>query len=256
MKKGKKVAIVGGGITGLILGNLLAEKNQITIFEKENQLGGLSAGAKRNGWQWPLENFYHHFFSSDKKTIKLLKELGLGYSFKRPKTATYQNKKIYQLDSAPSLLAHPYLNLYQKLRAGTAIAALKAWPSAKFLEKKEAVEFLPKIMGKKAYQTLWEPLLWGKFGQEMNQVSAGWFWARIKKRSQKLAYPEGGFSNLAVKLEEEIKYYKGFIISVEKKLGNERFVQNAQAEVVEKERQKLADGIEKLKNLEEYLLAL
>ncbi|HUH73811.1 MAG TPA: valine--tRNA ligase [Chitinophagales bacterium] len=59
-----------------------------------------------------------------------------------------------------------------------------------------------------------------------------------------------------LKLEEEIKYYKGFIISVEKKLSNERFVQNANPEVVEKERQKLADGIEKLKNLEEYLLAL
>jgi valyl-tRNA synthetase len=59
-----------------------------------------------------------------------------------------------------------------------------------------------------------------------------------------------------LKLEEEIKYYKGFIISVEKKLSNERFVQNAQADIVEKERQKLADGIEKLKNLEEYLFAL
>ena len=211
MAKSKKIAIIGGGITGLTLGKLLSCRYQIAIFEKEKKPGGLSAGVKMPHWQWPLENFYHHFFSSDKKTIKLLKELGLGYSFKRPKTATYQNKKIYQLDSAPSLLAHPYLNLYQKLRAGTAIAALKAWPSAKFLEKKEAVEFLPKIMGKKAYQTLWEPLLWGKFGQEMNQVSAGWFWARIKKRSQKLAYPEGGFSNLAVKLEEEIKKNGGKI---------------------------------------------
>lgn len=211
MKGNKKVAIVGGGITGLVLANLLSPKHQIAIFEKESQLGGLSAGVKKNDWQWPLENFYHHFFTSDRETISLLRQLNIKYSFKRPKTATYQKNKIYQLDSASSLLAHPYLNLPQKLRAGAAIAALKLWPSAKFLEEKTAVETLPKIMGKKAYQALWEPLLWGKFGQEMNQVSAGWFWARIKKRSQKLGYPEGGFPTLVAKLERKIKKQGGKI---------------------------------------------
>mgnify|MGYP006328215875 FL=1 len=59
-----------------------------------------------------------------------------------------------------------------------------------------------------------------------------------------------------LKLKEEIKYYQGFIISVEKKLGNERFVQNANPDIVEKERQKLADGVMKLKSLEESLSAL
>lgn len=58
------------------------------------------------------------------------------------------------------------------------------------------------------------------------------------------------------KIEEEIKYYQGFITSVEKKLSNERFVQNANPDVVEKERQKLADGQQKLKNLQESLAAL
>ena len=75
MKGNKKIAIVGGGITGLVLANLLSEKHQTTIFEKESQLGGLSAGVKKNGWQWPLENFYHHFFTSDRETINLLRQL-------------------------------------------------------------------------------------------------------------------------------------------------------------------------------------
>ncbi|MCO5249575.1 MAG: valine--tRNA ligase [Chitinophagales bacterium] len=55
------------------------------------------------------------------------------------------------------------------------------------------------------------------------------------------------------KIEEEIKYYEGFILSVSKKLSNERFVQNAKPEIVEKERQKLADGQEKLEKLKESL---
>ncbi len=44
------------------------------------------------------------------------------------------------------------------------------------------------------------------------------------------------------KLEADLKQAKGFLIGVNKKLGNERFVQNAPAAVLEKEKQKLADG--------------
>lgn len=55
------------------------------------------------------------------------------------------------------------------------------------------------------------------------------------------------------KLEEEKKYLEGFNNSVQKKLGNERFVSGAPAAVVEKERQKLADGHERLRLVEEAL---
>ena len=55
------------------------------------------------------------------------------------------------------------------------------------------------------------------------------------------------------KLTKELDYYKGFIVSVQKKLGNERFVNNAPAAVVEKERQKLADGEAKIQSLQEAL---
>lgn len=55
------------------------------------------------------------------------------------------------------------------------------------------------------------------------------------------------------KLTKELDYYKGFIVSVQKKLGNERFVNNAPSAVVEKERKKLADGEAKIKSLEEAL---
>ncbi|MCF8238405.1 MAG: valine--tRNA ligase [Saprospiraceae bacterium] len=58
------------------------------------------------------------------------------------------------------------------------------------------------------------------------------------------------------KLEEEIQYTRGFIQSVGKKLSNERFVAGAPTEVVDRERQKMADGETKLKSLEESLAAL
>ncbi len=58
------------------------------------------------------------------------------------------------------------------------------------------------------------------------------------------------------KIEEEIKYTKGFVKSVQGKLSNERFVGGAPAAVVDKERAKLADGEAKLKVLEENLAKL
>lgn len=58
------------------------------------------------------------------------------------------------------------------------------------------------------------------------------------------------------KLHEEIDYYKGFIASVEKKLSNEKFVANAKPEIIENERKKMADGLSKLKSLEESLAKL
>ena len=57
-------------------------------------------------------------------------------------------------------------------------------------------------------------------------------------------------------LQKDLDYLKGFLISVEKKLGNERFVQNAKPEVIEIERKKKADAEEKIKVIENSLAAL
>ena len=55
------------------------------------------------------------------------------------------------------------------------------------------------------------------------------------------------------KMEAEIKYLEGFIVSVMKKLGNERFVANAKPEIVEAERKKKADAESKIASLKESI---
>ncbi|MFN4145385.1 MAG: valine--tRNA ligase [Runella sp.] len=57
-------------------------------------------------------------------------------------------------------------------------------------------------------------------------------------------------------LQKELEYTLGFKKSVEAKLSNERFVQNAKAEIVAKERQKLADAEAKIAALQEALARL
>ncbi|MBW6535776.1 MAG: valine--tRNA ligase [Mariniphaga sp.] len=58
------------------------------------------------------------------------------------------------------------------------------------------------------------------------------------------------------KLEEELKYTKGFLDSVMKKLSNERFVNNAPEAVIAKEKAKQADAEAKIKVLEERIASL
>jgi len=53
--------------------------------------------------------------------------------------------------------------------------------------------------------------------------------------------------------QKELDYLNGFRDSIQKKLSNEKFVANAKADVVDRERQKLADAEAKIKALEERL---
>lgn len=58
------------------------------------------------------------------------------------------------------------------------------------------------------------------------------------------------------KLEAELVYLQGFLNSVMKKLGNDKFVANAKAEVVDAERKKQADAESKIKTIEETIQTL
>jgi valyl-tRNA synthetase len=55
------------------------------------------------------------------------------------------------------------------------------------------------------------------------------------------------------KMTEELNYLKGFLVSVDKKLSNEKFVANAKPEILANERKKQEDALAKIKTLEESL---
>lgn len=58
------------------------------------------------------------------------------------------------------------------------------------------------------------------------------------------------------KLNKDLEYQLGFLASVQKKLSNERFVNNAPTAVVEGERKKLADAESKIATIKETIAAL
>src|SRR5690606_34160654 len=58
------------------------------------------------------------------------------------------------------------------------------------------------------------------------------------------------------RISKEIVYLKGFLVSVDKKLSNERFIQNAKPEIVQNEQNKKTDAEAKIQILEESLAGL
>lgn len=208
-----RIAILGAGFTGLSAAYyLLKGGHQVTIFEKENSLGGLAVGFSDPKWDWTLERAYHHWFTSDDAILSLARELNFPVSFQRPSTDVFVKGKRLPFDNPLSLLTFPYLPLLDRLRMGLSLAYLKLVSNYEKFEGKKAYPWIKKWMGQKSTELIWNPLLSGKFGEFKNEIALTWFWARIKKRTPALAYPEGGFKKFADYLGKEIIKLGGKIL--------------------------------------------
>lgn len=200
-----KIAIIGAGFTGLSAAyRLTKEGNEVTIFEKDSQPGGLAIGYQEKGWEWTLERHYHHWFTNkndalnhDQTILTLAKEIGHEVLIKQPKTSVYVDGEIFQFDSPKKVLLFPKLSLFERIRMAGVVGILRYDPFWKPLEKINATTFLPKFMGKRAYDMIWKPQLHNKFGKYADNVSLAWFWARLASRTPALAYPKGGFLSFA-----------------------------------------------------------
>jgi len=68
-----------------------------------------------------------------------------------------------------------------------------------------------------------------------------------------LPHVPGNKSEEKEQILEKIKYFEGFVTSLNKKLENQKFVDNAPADVLEKERKKLADSLANIESLKKEL---
>lgn len=212
-----RIGILGGGVTGLTAGYFLAKKGHaVTVYEKETTLGGMSSGFKSPTWNWWLDKTYHHVFSNDSEMLDFVKELGFPpISFQTPITASLykqdNNYRIIPVDTPQDFLRLPFLSVTSKIRAGMTLAFLKLSPFLPYFEKQSAEDFLKRTMGEQAWETLWKELFRKKFGKYAGKILSSFIWARIKKRTRNLGYPEGGFQNFVDQLEE-VSVKKGVLM--------------------------------------------
>ncbi|MCE7986766.1 MAG: FAD-dependent oxidoreductase [Caldilinea sp. CFX5] len=209
-----RIAIIGGGVTGLTAAYDLARASSspvaITIYESSSQLGGLAAGFKgRPEWEWPLEQYYHHLFTSDRAMFDLVREIGMADALKlyRPNTGIHYQGKDYPLDSVTRILTFPAIPFIDRLRMGMVIAYLRFDPRKpwRHFDKLRAEEWTRRWMGDRAWDAAWQFQLEGKFGAHYKEVNMAWLWARIYARTPKLGYFDGGFQAFANTLGDTVR---------------------------------------------------
>lgn len=215
------VLIVGGGFTGLAAGYELSKAGiPVIIIESENTIGGLAAAFEVGGEK--LDRFYHHWFTNDLDALNLIQELNLSdrVEINPTNTGMYYANNFFKLSTPLDVLRFKPLNIIDRIRLGLlAIKArkVKNWHN---LEHLSSEEWLKNLGGTNVYKVIWEPLLRGKFGPFADQISAVWFWNKLKLRGssrgkngeERLVYLKGGFITLANEMANYIQSHDGKII--------------------------------------------
>jgi len=204
------IAIIGAGLGGLSAAyDLKHAGHQVTVFEAADYVGGLAAGFKDPNWDWSVERYYHHWFASDKHILGLIEELGWSDKviFPRPITVMYHQGKFYPFDSILAALLYPGLGWgFNKIRFGLVGLYLRVTKNWRSLETTTVDAWMRKWAGDKVYETMWEPMMIGKFGEKYAKVvNMAWMWARLHARTTKLGTFEGGFQAFADLFAEKLR---------------------------------------------------
>jgi protoporphyrinogen oxidase len=215
------VAIIGAGFTGLAAALDLARAGvSVAVLEAEDDVGGL-AGTFSVG-QARLEKFYHHWFTNDEHVHQLVSDLGAADQivYRPTTTGSYYANGIFRLARPLDVLRFTPLSLIGRIRLGLLVLQVRAVKDWRELEGLTALEWLTKLCGKEVVDRVWWPLLKGKFGPFANEVSAVWFWNKLKLRGgsrdasgkESLAYFKGGFGALSKLLAQKIQEAGGSIL--------------------------------------------
>lgn len=212
----RKILIIGGGFTGLTAAYELSREAEfsITLVESSDHLGGLAAGFPLLGTS--LEKTYHHLFLTDTCILKLVEELGLNDKLMwcESSMGIYRDGRIHPFMSPADLLRFRPCSFWGRLRMGFTALYLKHKKDWRSLAVRRAQEWMTQMCGRSAMETVWTPLLKGKFDRHSNSVSMAWLWARIHNRAnsrgpgggrEKLGCFRGGFNVVTTALENEIR---------------------------------------------------
>jgi protoporphyrinogen oxidase len=208
------IGIIGGGMMGLALAYRLSQQGHtVTVFESNNQLGGLTTHHDYGPFVW--DRFYHIILPSDIYLIKLLKDIDLGKDLCWEPTLTgfYIDQNFYSISNTVEFFRFPPLGLLGKLRLAFTIlycSRIKDW---RRLETILVEDWLIKFCGKKTYEKMWKPLLLAKLGENYKRVSAVFIWAYIKRlfsardsslHKEHLGYVKGGYKTVFDRLAKLI----------------------------------------------------
>ncbi|GFO98211.1 phytoene dehydrogenase [groundwater metagenome] len=211
-----KTIIIGGGLAGLAAAYRLAGRDEIILIEKEPELGGMAASyavnsSHSNTGAYHIEKYYHHIFASDRELISLIEELGLGSRLEwlRGTTGYFFNSKIYPMNTPLEIMrALPLLDV---VRLTWLVLKAKTIKDRIPFDEITAKQWILDTAGESVYNNFFLPLLYSKFGDNKEKVSAAWLLGRVQIRSnrgakgERLGYMRGGFYALVEAMADKLK---------------------------------------------------
>jgi protoporphyrinogen oxidase len=211
MERAYDAILVGGGITGLGAAYRLGRAGKrVLLLERAESLGGLAGCYVLPGFA--IERYYHHEFFDDAAFFQAVDELGLREEIVVGSSSVgyLLGGKVYALDTPADILRFKPLGLLGVARLALLVARIRTIRDPEQYDSLPLRPWVEKIAGRKVYQTFFAPLLRAKFGALAEQISAAWFIARIKLRSnrgvegEKLVYMKNGFQSLHNALIREV----------------------------------------------------
>ncbi len=204
--KGKRVAVVGGGIMGVTLAYKLSQRGlSVTIFERGDNLGGLAGFMPYDGLR--IDRFYHTILSSDMTMQSLIEESGVRdrLHFTATKQGFYDNGQHYPFNTPVDFMLFPPLNLFQRVRLALQVVAAQFESDWRKMDEIPVEDWLVRVSGRGVWDKVWKPLLRAKFDSTFTDVPATYIWSRLKRMmgtrqgvtsKEMMCYLENGYYTL------------------------------------------------------------
>jgi protoporphyrinogen oxidase len=219
-----RVAVVGGGITGLTIGDALTRRGHEVVILEKGRLGGLAQGFP---YRWNrselLGKFYHHIFPSDRSIIDLIHRHGLGDDivWSRGRIGVVARGRPWPFNSALDLLRFaPLGSLWRRLHMGWTLRYLLRNEERSTLDQIRCRDYFERRGNLAGYRALWEPLLKRTFADRFDDMPASFLWGCLRSRPavsqahpEGLGYLRGGLQRLFLRMAEGIVQAGGQIRS-------------------------------------------
>ncbi|SOD18632.1 protoporphyrinogen/coproporphyrinogen oxidase [Pedobacter xixiisoli] len=173
-----KVAIIGSGISGLSIANMLNQKHQVTVFEKNQKIGGLVKCERING------SLFHkvggHVFNSKNQKV-----LNWFWSFFDIENEFVQAKRKAKILFNGKIIGYPIENYLYLLDPEIVKKIINELLTLQKEEKKAPLDysdfgtFLQKNFGKTLYQQYFEPYNKKIWNIDLHSVSMEWLEGKL-----------------------------------------------------------------------------
>jgi protoporphyrinogen oxidase len=195
-----KAVVLGGGLSGLAAGSVLA-KNGIEpiVLEKDETLGGLASSYSIDGSYVPKT--YHHVMHGDTVTLRTIRDLGLENDlyWRKLKVGFYSKHDFYDFSSSTSILRFKPLSMWGRLKFGLLVLRARRKSDWRDLDGVNVEDYCLRTAGKEAYKLV-NYIVQAKFAEPSSNVSAAWLMSRFghesKSVSDQFGYLKGGVEKI------------------------------------------------------------